>query len=1792
MSPKEEKPKPAPTPSEDGKGAQCATPIEISTELLTALQVHFKLTESQSRAYTVLLVMGQLTADEISNYSGIPIVKVISTIKTLEKKHLIKSLPGVVARYRAFAPYKELADEVQAFTKDTQKSWKDLQKLQTKTLGEIHDELQLMTRQTRNALENLNERQGVALNEAAMATNIVLSNVAENLQKSLNNLSAISETELAEQTNSVLNALNTLIENKINELELTYKQAADDAIKAIEAHQEEAKQWVSSTANQLLARTNEISQHVKTQLEDGNSLLQRKMETGIKAVASEITTQKESKSEITEETAVTFTNNIDSFYKDTQLVLETLQKDNNKSLRQHNQEISTQLRETWARRTQVLTNLISELEKATKKENRRIVQQTNKATTTMDSIIKSSRDTSVQIVETLFQDLKKVHNHSSSELSRLHKEAETTVAKWPPSSLNFVQFSKIKTSISTLMEQVKTEHDQILESASQNLGIELRDAYLSQLLEVDALLQALIKESKTQQKTIKTNFKSIAGQVGRRLKRRLRTVQKNTETFLADFQTKIALQEDQHRALGKQLQKVLNTEAATTVTALEQTEKQLLNHAETKLKYAQSTIKQSAADGRSQATRDQKMVEKQTRAFKAAMTKIKSTTTSELQKELSKLYKIVRQYSDGIESTADKLREEQILRVENVIGNYQPANTEIQTTRDKSIARSIRAFTTQLTKRDQAILSDLNSILSEDLPIYALNALNDYQTNLQRKMATIENQVATSTETLVSKQLTASKLKSINVSITKALRKQVEDITASFQESLTEQDNLRSKQADTAFNLTRDEFKEIYGQQISRYNEAATTSFKARMKPILRDYRQKISRQTKRETQIDKLLQTTLEKIRALPKTVLAKEKKAVRDKLNEELDVIFQNFKTQLKKQTNREVQISAIFKSIVANLESVPGSLLSELSEQHLENQITSLLAIFVDYQSALDRQQMTNRKHISTEFKTVVQHLVQFNYAKMLKPQLNKLLKTNAEEILATYRTKTTNEQVALEVQAEAAFQTALEKRLRTQLQPKLREYSTSQAPPASDPIEKMNEKISNTVKKFDTNARALVEKYWIPLTKIIDEYSSAVAGNLTALNTAIGTAVDQTTVSVNTNLTNIDDDITNLLTTTAQTLEREKTVINKQISQGITQMQEDCIAQLQETQSLLESLSSDISTHRTETTKKIETMSGEIENTTSLNLEAISEASTSFAENVQTERQRQEALVNSLKKNVQDLILKQGNTLVEGVNDIQIKLEEFSGEQVPKAKSIIEEIGQTCSTRIDEQRSAIDQVLENFAVSLSEETDDYVTTLQQELVQLQTVISKLVEKIGETGETIDTELVEQFEISKVNLINAIDAQQSALVTETSTTLQTLAEQSRTLHTQLHDKLKHVTEEGKETLDQNQTAITALLKNAINQTLANNEKTFQTRFDELNAISQTMITQFGETLSTFGEKITSSSDYLMNSLTTVLSGSQTELGMHFSDSSQGIDDATQTFQVEIAQEVEKALQSQTKGLSLTQTRLNRANQENMRRMQESLQTFNSTTSTELEQRSKTIVDTVHQVLDNAKEGLITQTQQTGRRVSRTLSKERQTLKTEYQSLAKEITARAKTAETTAVNTLQLFSAQTEPTLDRLRTQAVQTQEVLIGLWDTLTKMEPAEAERTWRIVTCEGIQNHLLEMFRRVDETITLVYPSFDEVPVTELGKIQPQNRVHIITTLNGDKQLASAQKLLQQGNIRIWNNPNMEFYGGSRDGQEVLIAPTYGNQGEIVAVVSDQASYIALFNQTLGPRWISASNEIHI
>jgi sugar-specific transcriptional regulator TrmB len=1793
MTPQEGKSNPPLVPNGEKKSSpQCPVPIEISPDLLLALQVQFNLSESQSRVYTALLIMGRLAPGEISLYSDVPLVKVESTIDVLVKKQLVKPLPGVVTRYRAFAPYKELANEVQGFSKETRASWKELQKLQDKTTGEIHSELQSMTRQIRSALENLNERQGIALNEAAMSTNIVLSNVAEELQKTLTNLSSSSTEEISGQTTALQQSLRQTIGVGIKQFEDTQNLALDDVNKAMKTHREETEQWITVIADRLLNQADTSTQQVKSHLEDANSIYQRSIDSTLKTLSAGITAQKEGISETTEETAINLTNNIDAYSQESQQALATFQADIEQTLSKSIQDINTQVRDVWTHRTQALDEAAVQMKKTLKKDLRHLTRKTNKAATELDTTIKASRKTAVQITNSLFQELKKSLETSSQEYKQLREEAETTIAQWPPTALTFIQFSKIKSDLATITEQVKAEHEQILETASEGLGVEMRDTYLANLLEVRTLIQSLIKKLAAKQNALYKNFKSMGNHIGRHLKRQQTKVQKTTESVLTDFQAKIALQEVQNRTLGKRAQNLVNQETNAVLVSLKTTKDQIGQYAQNRIRQTKNAVKQAASENITNATKTQKIVDKQLLSFKAALNKITKESTSELQKEFSQLENIVKQYSDGIETTADRLRQEQIVKVETAIAEFQPSITEIQNTREAAIAKAVQSHSTQLSNRDQKVINGLSTSLSEVIPPIALAALDSYQTTLKGKQASFGTQAAKTAQSAGGKQVTKAALKRLNKKIITSVKTQLDTFMAAFLDFSAKEQAAFNKQSDITFKKTSKEFSAIQNGQIEKFIGLMGEEYLARITTSLRNCKTKVSRQTKREKQVDTLFQKTLNRALALPKTLLPKEKKAIRDKLTNELTVIFKEFREQLRIQIDREPQISKIFEDTLLILQQFPQELLPGLAEQHLNSQAINLQSTFVDYQSVLDKQQKDYAKNIVTKLRSLHEQLLHVNYSSELKTPITNLVKKGSKLAVESFQTTLANRYADLEVQANTAFQTTLDKRLRTHLSEKLREYQDTQAPPVNTSIQTLEIKLGEVLEKYDASAKTRVDRYWLPITKIIDDYSSIVAGNLNTLNTAISTIVDQATVNVTTTLTNFGDDASNLLTATAQAFEREKTGFNEQITQGINEMKEDCLAQLNETQTLLGGLAEDIIAQETTLTQKMETMSDEIETTTDSNLSVIRETAETFVESIQNELQSQSKRVENLVENIRDLILEQSTSVTATITEIQTQLEDFDQNQITKSQGIIEDIGQTCATKIDEQRNAIDKHLGTFATSLLDETEDYVSTLQQEIIQLQTIASKLVETIGNTGEAIDIESNAMLEMNKVNLLTAIDEQQASLNKESSSVFQSLAEQLNTIEIQLIAQLTQNAEEGKEGTVQSSEQIKLTLDENLNQVASKSAEIIQAQQINLTTHTSTLSAQLREKLSAISTSANTTSDQLIQLSTSTLTGSQKELSKIISDTNLAIDEDKEKLRTAFGQDIEQNLQSYVKSLDLIKTRLARATQDSIRHTNEVLLQFEETALTDIQQRNSNILVTVQQITDTAEEGLVTQTQQTGRRISRTLSKERQALKTEYQTLAKEITSRAKSAETKSVNTLQLFSAKTEPILERLRTQAIGTEQTLTGLWETLSTLQPAEAERTWQIVTCEGIQNHLFGMFRRVNETVTLVYPSFEEVPIDELSKVKPESRVHIITTLDGEKHLASAKKLLQQGNIRIWDNPDMTFYGGSRDGEEVLIAPTAENQGEIVAVVSDQASYISLFNRTLGPRWISASQEISL
>ncbi|MFX1563039.1 MAG: hypothetical protein ACFFDP_07000, partial [Promethearchaeota archaeon] len=295
-------------------------------------------------------------------------------------------------------------------------------------------------------------------------------------------------------------------------------------------------------------------------------------------------------------------------------------------------------------------------------------------------------------------------------------------------------------------------------------------------------------------------------------------------------------------------------------------------------------------------------------------------------------------------------------------------------------------------------------------------------------------------------------------------------------------------------------------------------------------------------------------------------------------------------------------------------------------------------------------------------------------------------------------------------------------------------------------------------------------------------------------------------------------------------------------------------------------------------------------------------------------------------------------------------------------------------------------------------------------------------------------------------------------------------------------------------------------------------------------------------------------------------------------------------IEQGAKKSLQTISQEIELTRSSLDQTTQDAITNTSDALDNLSKTASTDINQQKDTILASIKQFNTTVEDELVTESEQSLTRLGRNLGTKRRSLMKESNSLVKEITKIFAKTEETSLAALSSFAEKAGPTLELISTNAGEANDILMGLWNAIVGVQVSEAERTWHIVTPENVQTHLKDMIHRAKDTITLVYPSFDKVPIEELKQVEANKRIHLVTSVDEEEHKPKIQSLLQQGNVRIWHSHSMEFYAGARDCEEILIAPIHGNPKEIVAVVSDQENYVALFNHNLGPRWISSSKEI--
>jgi len=1516
MTPRKKRPQKSTTPRKSLKAPRTEVRINVDEGLMSTLESRFSLSTSEARVYTTILVMGQLTPYEIGVYSGATLTEIESSIESLLKKNLIKVIPGIVIRYRAFAPYKDLADVVSDFQTHTTTALDELQTTNEKVRNEISSKFGATSSRIESDFGKWMEQQSTTINDVLATTKTMQDRVIGDLLKALTSVSNSSCNGFSSQTTLIQQNLEQTLTDCVKQIEKTFTESLKKTHEIIEKHQVESEQWLASSTNQISQQLDAITNQFEVLEKDTNSTIKQTLENETDATTTNLTNQIEGARQRTQKAASTITKGLETLGETTKKVIDDTQTQQNQTITKAAQDVNQRFRQAWTQRFQSVQQTVTDIDKVLSKESKRLKQEIDRSTTNIHTTIETASKAATQIADRIRQNLKKTLNESQQLSKTFQKETEAAIAKWLPTALEFSQITNLKENLVNLTQQISNTNEKLLKDINKTLFIEIKGVQQDYLGKMWTLFEQLNQDLISQQSTLTMNAEETANRIGKTMTARLANIQKMTTSFLKTLQKNVQTQENETSNLKKEAQTLIKQIGASLTDSLSAATSKIDLFGQEQCERVQEAIEELGNTSLAKTSRKGQTLTKQLNSLEKEISKKVNQSIQSLQQNLDQLQGVVREYAGGVETTSDKLREEQKWQLETAMKAYRNIVEEQQTKRDKSISKVFQSTIDQMSKSHNELLDKLENVIQE---------------------------------------------------------------------------------------------------QISQHTSAA-----------LENYRAKIN------------------------------EQNPVSD------DRAIMSFKTTLR---------NLVRNQLLANLKSI--------MEEELQ------------------------------------------------------VLKDN---------------------------------------------------------MTKTEENIVETIHQTDSYAWQQAQEKWTPVVEADEQFASTLLGNLTALNIAINTSLDEASQSIHSNLNTLQDETMKALTTTSQALSQQTATLDEQVTQGITEMKEGCLNHLGEMQGLLNGLSQDLTAQQSVLAIDVGEMVNKQATTFDTCLVGIQKVTTSFQENIESETKLQKDEANQSIEDAQAFIKQQSLEVTDILGSVAGKFNQFSQEQITQVQKSLDELWDTNKSRIEEYRKELQTQFNSFAEIIVKQSDEYMTTLQEELTQLHEQIRGFAKNIGATNKTTTDELKGQIDAILMSYTAMIEEQQRSLDGETSSVYQSTSEVFEKTRSDLVAKLSKDNEEAQTILEKEFDKISTKLEEMVSEAKAGS----QAYFDEQKALLTKTITDymamvtkgFNDIHSTLGSAL----DQTIQTTTTTFETAQNEVDTILTTVTQSFTSESEKLKSKIEQGAKKSLQTLNQELELTKSSLDQITQDVITLTSDSLNNVSKTASTDIYQQRDNIVQGIKQFNTTVEDQLVTETEQALNRLGHNLGTKRRSLIKVSKSLVKEITKTLAKTEETSLATLSSFAEKAEPTLKLISTNAGKANDILMGLWNALVSVQFSEAERTWHIVTHESIQTHLKDMLHRTKDTITLVYPSFDKVPIEELKQVEADKRIHLVTSIDEEEHKTKIQSLQQQGNVRIWHNPSMEFYAGARDCEEILIAPIHGNPEEIVAVVSDQENYVALFNRNLGPRWISSSKEI--
>jgi sugar-specific transcriptional regulator TrmB len=1378
------------------------TPKKPQHILQEVLQTRLGLTPPEASAHAVLLAMGQLTPYEVSVYSGLSLKETEPALDALATKQLVKVMPGIVKRYFAFAPYKELTALLTEFSSQVSGTLGELQTRQQQLGKEIPGNLTKVSLDIGKGLARSYRTESKTLRAAAETVRRSLQNLTTAQRKALTNLCQANTADLSPQMATLQKNLSQSVEDGIRQLQDAYGTAVGEPLKLIAAHRQTSQQWLDSTKDQLLGHLEALKTQVQSHLDSTGDIFEQLTPTTLETAKAESAKRFDATHRQLQDAAATLTNRIQTFGKKQRQSIDAWQKQQSQITKQATQVLGQNQRESLNQVTRVLTRIQSDIDKTLTHENQRVTQDFERSTAEIASIADDWGEGATQIGDSLLVSLRTNVSDRIQAFLQLGKETDTAISQWPPNALASSQLAKLKESLMRLAQAAVKECGELVKSADKTLATELDKTSISQLGEQEALLQNL------------------------------------ADNFAAQQQT---------------LTKSLDLTVNKTVKAMD----------------AQSAALLKAADG----------------------------TAKSLQDQLRQQVKL----GQELRQKAQRAVSEEAAAVTGVLG---------------------------------AIAAKLKQLA--------------------------ETQIPTATQT-------------------------IHDVSTSISNRIDDHGRTASKQLNA--------------------------------------------------------LEASLAKC----------------------VD------------ETNQSLQ---------QRLERVKG---------------------------------------------LVIQ------YAK----------------------------------DAEA---------------------TSGDLEPVQDAVEKSAVLVQNLVREADSETARRIKASLDNLTQTIQQYASTNHSTLERLTVGVTTALDEEGKTLVASIANSQGRAKDSLAKSTQDLKEEHETLAEGVAADSSAMTKSCVSQLSQARTLVQTLSQDLASNIDTLAHDTESNMSDADAALATSLSTIETASDTFVQNLLEDEEQLAAQRTELAQKAQALIRQQATTAAEALDATSDELKQFVKTHIPQAKEALREASGAYLTRIAGYQMSFQKQLTEFQSEAARKCDDYVSNLQKELVQLQSLAASMTQRSLETGQTLETLLREQIENTLTNYLTTTDEKGKQLHEKVSSAFQSTLESFGKIQGNLLSMVGQDIENGKAGLEEAIAKAGSTLEEGIHGVATQNDTFGETLRTALgNTIEENTSAIEGIFAPAHGAVNTALED-VRETLEKALTAFRDEIDASYSVVGQSLNEETGYLKEAIATDVANAASALAKGSTQTKDRLEQMGRSGIQRAGDLIRSIRDAGLAGVEERTSALTTAVTQFAASASRSVSAQARQTARQVFADLKAARQAMKTEGQALAKATGGLLKESGTAALALTDTFAQSAGPALTRIDAAGVQLQQTLAKLSDSLAELESSQTERTWRIVTRQGVQIHLQDMIRRAHTTITLVYPSLKEAPLDLLTALPLNCRLHLITTLarGGDEE--ALHKLLTRQNIRIWHAPKTEAYAGSRDGEEVLVAPTNGEADEVVALASDHSSYVALFNKSLGPHWISNAKEV--